>query len=148
MSFRDYKEKVKRNEEAKKAEAAAKAQARTELVSGFAAYGSSSSDDEPPQEDVKQSSDTIQSVENGKESSINRAEENEDENVSKSESPEKVVSSESEDEPPASLPAGFFAMPEVPDEVQKPKEAEPETKKRKAEFGTDDFWSSMIKKKN
>ena len=34
--------------------------------------------------------------------------------------------------------------------VQKPKEVEsdPDTKKRKAEFGTDDFWSSMIKKKN
>merc|ERR1712037_720804 len=122
-------------EEAKKAEAAAKEKARTELVSGFAGYGSSSSDDEPPQEDAQQPS-----AENGKESLHNQAEENQDE-MSKLQ--EKVVSSESEEEPPASLPPGFFAKPEVPDKVQKPKEEKPvpETKKRKAEFGTDDFWS-------
>jgi len=145
MSFRDFQEKIKRNEEAKKAEAAAKEKARTELVSGFAGYGSSSSDDEPPSDDVQKP----KSVENKNESSNNGAEEDNDEKneaVPKSESPEKVVSSESDEEPPASLPPGFFAKPEVPEQVQ---EAEPEnTKKRKAEFGTDDFWSSMIKKKN
>jgi len=148
MSFRDYKEQVKRNEDAKKAEAAAKAKARTELVSGFAAYGSSSSDDEPTQEDNQKPSDEPQSVQEENESCNNKTEQNENDGMPKSNTLKKAVSSESDEEPPASLPAGFFAKPEVPEEVQKPKEAEVETKKRKADFGTDDFWSNMIKKKN
>ena len=137
MSYREFQEQVKRNEAAKKAAEAAKEKAKAQLVSGFAGYGSSSSDEE----------------------TTDNKEENEE--SAKMEAPTRIptgaeqiqenppAESDSDEEPPASLPAGFFAKPEVPEpKAEEPKEKEPESKKRKAEFGSNDFWNNMIKKKS
>lgn len=124
MSYREFQERTKKLEAAKKAAEEAKEAARSQLLSGFAGYGSSSSDEEAaalPEPEVFAKPDI----------------------PSPNEKPEKNVSPESsdEDEPSPNLPAGFFekSASEAGSIV--------EDRKRKAEFGSDDFWSSMTKKK-
>ena len=138
MSYREFQEQVKRNEAAKKAAEEAKEKAKAQLVSGFAGYGSSSSDEETA--DNKEENQEAAEMEEAQAPARipTEAEEN------------PPAESDSDEEPPASLPAGFFAKPEVPqpkDEDTNEKK-EPESKKRKAEFGSNDFWTKMIKKKS
>ncbi|CAG5107806.1 Oidioi.mRNA.OKI2018_I69.chr1.g3496.t1.cds [Oikopleura dioica] len=140
MSYREFQEQVKRNEAAKKAAEAAKEKAKAQLVSGFAGYGSSSSDEETT--DNKEENEEPTKMEDDQAPTRIPTE--------VEEIPENTpAESDSDEEPPASLPAGFFAKPEVPEpKAEEPKEKEPESKKRKAEFGSNDFWNNMIKKKS
>ena len=127
ISFKQYQANLKATEAKKKEAEEKRKKAEETLKSSFAAYGSSSSDedDETAEPNPAPKSPSPQSpVE--QEFKV----------------PEPVVS---EKPPPVDqLPPGFIDEPEVSKETDKPKD---ETKKRPAEIGSADFWSSVIKKK-
>ena len=128
ISFKQYQANLKAAEAKKKEAEEKRKKAEESLKNSFAAYGSSSSDedDETPAEPTpapKSPSPPPPPKEEFK-------------------TPAPVVV---EAPPPVDkLPPGFIDEPESPKEIDKPKD---ETKKRPAEIGSADFWSSVIKKK-
>lgn len=155
MSFKQYQENLKRVEEQKKAEAERRKQAENNIMSTFAAYGSSSSDED--------SETDHNDIAENKTSSVGEdPTENESPNefkvpeipvapIEQEESPPKSPPTETDSSPPPNLPPGF--MDDNPDNSTDDTKSEELAKagsKRKssAEFGTSDFWSSITKKKN
>lgn len=153
MSFKQYQENLKKVEEQKKAEAERRKQAENNIMSTFAAYGSSSSDEDGE-------TDNNEAVENKTipvdEEPTEETNENPDEfkvpeipeQIEKEESPPKSPT-ETESSPP-NLPPGFIDNPDNSTDDTKTEELAKAGSKRKssAEFGTSDFWSSITKKKN
>lgn len=155
MSFKQYQENLKKVEEQKKAEAERRKQAENNIMSTFAAYGSSSSDED--------SETDHNDIAENKTSSVGEdPTENESPNefkvpeipvapIEQEESPPKSPPTETDSSPPPNLPPGF--MDDNPDNSTDDTKSEELAKagsKRKssAEFGTSDFWSSITKKKN
>lgn len=162
MSFKQYQENLKIAEEKRKAEVERRKKAEESLKSSFAAYGSSSSDensDEEKSEEIRENSD---------ESQENSTSENTPENTDKTtgfkipaipqsptpmasnNTPNPLESSNQVEKP--DLPAGFID-PEMDDSSSPGKDdASPpkagQKRKSSAEFGTNDFWSSITKKKS
>jgi len=153
MSFKEYQENLKKVEEQKKAEAERRKQAENNLMSTFAAYGSSSSD-----EDGETENNAI--AENKNTSADEESTEETSENPDEFKVPEIPAQTEQEESPPKSptetessppnLPPGFIDNPDNSTDDTKTEELAKAGSKRKssAEFGTSDFWSSITKKKN
>jgi len=153
MSFKQYQENLKKVEEQKKAEAERRKQAENNIMSTFAAYGSSSSDEDGE-------TDNNEALENKTspvgEQSTEQTDENPDEfkvpqiptQIEQDESPPK--SPTETDSSPPNLPPGFIDNPDNSTDDTKSEELAKAGSKRKssAEFGTSDFWSSITKKKN
>jgi len=152
MSFKQYQENLKKVEEQKKAEAERRKQAENNIMSTFAAYGSSSSDEDGE-------TDNSEAVEN-KTSSVDEQSIETDENPDEFKVPQIPTQIEQDESPPKSptetdssppnLPPGFIDNPDNSTDDTKTEELAKAGSKRKssAEFGTSDFWSSITKKKN
>lgn len=152
MSFKQYQENLKKVEEQKKAEAERRKQAENNIMSTFAAYGSSSSDEDGE-------TDNNEAVEN-KTSSVDEQSIETDENPDEFKVPQIPTQIEQDESPPKSptetdssppnLPPGFIDNPDNSTDDTKTEELAKAGSKRKssAEFGTSDFWSSITKKKN
>ena len=152
MSFKQYQENLKKVEEQKKAEAERRKQAENNIMSTFAAYGSSSSDEDGE-------TDNNEAVEN-KTSSVDEQSIETDENPDEFKVPQIPIQIEQDESPPKSptktdssppnLPPGFIDNPDNSTDDTKTEELAKAGSKRKssAEFGTSDFWSSITKKKN
>lgn len=152
MSFKQYQENLKKVEEQKKAEAERRKQAENNIMSTFAAYGSSSSDEDGE-------TDNNEAVEN-KTSSVDEQSTETDENPDEFKVPQIPIQIEQDESPPKSptetdssppnLPPGFIDNPDNSTDDTKTEELAKAGSKRKssAEFGTSDFWSSITKKKN
>lgn len=128
ISFKQYQANLKAAEAKKKEAEEKRKKAEESLKSSFAAYGSSSSDED---DETAEPNPTPKSPSPQPPAEV------------EFKAPEPLVTEESS--PPVDqLPPGFIDEPEVPKETDKPKD---ETKKRPAEIGSADFWSSVIKKK-
>jgi len=146
MSFKQYQENLKKVEEQKKAEAERRKQAESNLMSTFAAYGSSSSDEDGENGDIAENETTHVTEES--------AEVKPDE-FKVPEIPIEVEQDESPPEPktetdssPPNLPPGFIDNPDNSTDDTKTEAKAGSKRKSSAEFGTSDFWSSITKKKN
>jgi len=153
MSFKEYQENLKKVEEQKKAEAERRKQAENNLMSTFAAYGSSSSDEdgETDNNDIAENKNTSVDEESTEETSENPDEFKVPEIPAQTEQEESPPKSPTETESsPPNLPPGFIDNPDNSTDDTKSEELAKAGSKRKssAEFGTSDFWSSITKKKN
>ena len=134
LSYRELQERRKQREEELKKEAEMKRESEAKLTSMMAAYGSSSSDeDEKP--DTKVEVKAEQEAETVDHQSNDTAD-------SKPEDPGEDVKVEPE-EHGSQLPVNFFD-----DDGQATKEEPGRKRKASASFGTQEFWSSVIKKKS
>jgi len=153
MSFKEYQENLKKVEEQKKAEAERRKQAENNLMSTFAAYGSSSSDEDGETENnaIAENKNTSVDEESTEETSENPDEFKVPEIPAQTEQEESPPKSPTETESsPPNLPPGFIDNPDNSTDDTKTEELAKAGSKRKssAEFGTSDFWSSITKKKN
>jgi len=153
MSFKQYQENLKKVEEQKKAEAERRKQAENNLMSTFAAYGSSSSDEDSETDNNENVENKISTVaeESHEESSGNPGEFKVPEIPAQTDQKEFPQEPQIEtDSSPPNLPPGFIDNPDNSTDNTKTEELAKAGSKRKssAEFGTSDFWSSITKKKN
>merc|ERR1711914_6473 len=115
MSFKQYQENLKKVEEQKKAEAERRKQAENNIMSTFAAYGSSSSDEDGETDNNEAVENKTSSVE---EQSTEQTDENPEEfkvpqiptQIEQDESPSK--SPTETDSSPPNLPPGFIDNPD------------------------------------
>ena len=141
LSYKEYQENLKKLAEKKKADAERRKQAEDDLKNSFAAYGSSSSSEE---EDNS----------NSEPAPVQDVTEN-DFKVPPPPVPAIITSDEPDTDTvdcaaSSNLPPGFMSDP-----VDQPKTEDQEEqlkagskRKSSAEFGSNDFWSSITKKKS
>lgn len=164
ISYKEYQQRLKLKEEEKKREEERKKASQDRLTTMFAGYGSSSSSDEespktepqfllpkPPKKLPKNKTVTQPKHEAENETKVEPESEEESQVVEQAE--EDVEGEEDDhDQTEPTLPQNFFDEPKKEPKEEPKEEEEVETgpkKKRKASasFGTDDFWSSVTKKK-
>lgn len=136
LSYRELQERRKQREEELKKEAEMKKESEEKLTSMMAAYGSSSSD-----EDEKPDTKAEVKAEQEKESVVQQSDD--------TANTEPVAAQPGDDvkfepeEHDSQLPGNFFD-----DDSQAVKEEPGRKRKASASFGTQEFWSSVIKKKS
>ena len=139
VSYKEYQEKLKRQAEEKIRQEKIKQEKQKELTNMFSAYGSSSSSDEEPEK-----LDKIK-AQNLKPEEIDR----DPDPASEPEEFQEVTQTD-ESEVQKDIPSGFFDDNHKAETKSEPETKLEESKKRKASatFGSNDFWSSVTKKKS
>ena len=138
VSYKEYQEKLKRQAEEKIRQEKIKEEKQKELTNMFSAYGSSSSSDEEPEK-----IDNIKAETDSKPEKIDQGPASEPEEFHE-------ITQSDESEVQKDIPSGFFDNNHKAETKSEPETRLEESKKRKASatFGSNDFWSSVIKKKS